>query len=110
MPGRKRAFRAAVIGLGTGMTSGAAIADDVDSVTTLEISDAVIEAMPHFDEGNFFLSRSPKSHIVQTDAFRYFARTGERFDVIASGHPAIRGSWASRTCSRPSSTSSSRSR
>lgn len=75
----------AVVGLGTGMTSGAiASTNDVKQVTTLEISPAVIETMPLFAEYNFDLARNPKARVVETDAFRYFARQQHDFDVIIS--------------------------
>src|SRR5690606_30162435 len=48
------------------------------------ISSGVIEAAPLFDEGNFNLSQNPKSRLIEIDAFRYLARTEERFDIIAS--------------------------
>lgn len=76
---------AVVIGLGTGMTSGVlAATEDVRSVTTLEISHAVIEAYPLFDESTFHLSMNEKSRIVHTDAFRYFARSHDKYDIIVS--------------------------
>jgi len=53
-------------------------------VTVLEISPGVAEALHHFDQSNFGLSKNPKAKIVQTDAFRFFARTGGKFDIIAS--------------------------
>lgn len=82
---REHGLKTAVVGLGTGMTAGAlAAGDDVDSVTVLEISPAVAEALHFFDQSNFGLSKNPKARIIQTDAFRFFARTGGKFDVIAS--------------------------
>ncbi len=82
---RETALEAAVVGLGTGMTSGAlASMPDVASVTTLEISPGVIEAARFFDDGNFGLSSASASRIVLTDAFRYFARSTRTFDLIAS--------------------------
>lgn len=81
----QRDLKGVVIGLGTGMTTGAmAGAEDIASVTTLEISPGVIQALPYFDEGNFRASKNPKSRLIEIDAFRYFSRTNERFDVIAS--------------------------
>jgi spermidine synthase len=82
---RQSGLKVAVVGLGTGITSGAlASMPDVESVTTLEISPGVIEAARFFDDCSFELSRNPKSRIVQTDAFRFFARTEEKFDLIVS--------------------------
>lgn len=82
---KERDLDAVVIGLGTGMTSGVlAQAADVRKVTTLEISDAVMEALPYFDDFNFGLSRHEKSEIVHTDAFRFFARDRRGFDLVVS--------------------------
>ncbi len=76
---------AVVVGLGTGMTTGVlAAADDVRSVTTLEISSGVIEALPLFDDFTFNASTNPKSRIVHTDAFRFFARDRQGYDIIVS--------------------------
>lgn len=76
---------AVVVGLGTGMTTGVlAAADDVNSVTTLEISSGVIDALPLFDDFTFNVSSNPKSTIVHTDAFRFFARARQGYDLIIS--------------------------
>lgn len=83
-PGRGD-LRALVVGLGTGMTSGVAgAARDIGKVVTVEISPSVLQALPLFDRHTFFLSRNPKSALVQADAFRYLARGGEEFDLIIS--------------------------
>jgi len=37
-----------------------------------------------FGEANFFVADHPKSQPLLTDAFRFFSRTSERFDVIVS--------------------------
>jgi spermidine synthase len=85
---KDRDLQVAIVGLGTGMTSGAlAAAQDVGQVTTLEISGGVKRAVQDrglFDDFNFQLSSNPKSRIIQTDAFRFFARSDERFDIIIS--------------------------
>ena len=82
---RENGIEAAVVGIGTGMTSGAlAAAEDVQSVTTLEISTGVIEAVPLFANENFDLAGNPKSKLVHADAFRFFTRNRGTFDVIIS--------------------------
>ncbi len=82
---RESGLHAAVVGLGTGMTSGAlASVPDVESVTTLEIFPAVIKAARFFEDGNFNLPANPRSQIVQIDAFRFFGRTSRKFDLIVS--------------------------
>ncbi len=70
-------LKAAVIGLGTGITAGIlGRSKDVSEVTVLELSSAVIGAEKYFEQANFELSKNPRVHIVQDDAFRYFARGG----------------------------------
>lgn len=82
---KDRDIDAAVIGLGMGITSGSlATLEDTRSVTTLEISSGVMEAIVYFDDFNFQLSTNPKSTIVKTDAFRYFTRGDRTFDIIIS--------------------------
>lgn len=81
-------LRAAVVGLGTGITTGIlGKGTDISSVDVIEISSAVIEASKEFQDENFGTLSNPKITHVRSDAFRYFARleqAGHRFDVIAS--------------------------
>jgi predicted membrane-bound spermidine synthase len=75
-----------VIGYGTGVTAGelAALAW-VRRVEVAEISRAVIEAAPLFDEGNLGASRDPKVTIERGDAFRALLRREEgSIDVVVS--------------------------
>jgi spermidine synthase len=78
-------LNAAIVGLGSGMTSGAlALGQDVQSVTTLELSSSVIEAAPLIREENFNVVGNPKTRFVQNDAFRFFSRNTKKFDIIIS--------------------------
>jgi spermidine synthase len=82
---RERDLNVAVVGLGSGMTSGVvASVEDVGSVTTLEISKSVIAAAPLIADHNFNVAANPKSRFVQNDAFRFFARNTVKFDVVIS--------------------------
>lgn len=75
----------AVVGLGTGVTAGILGAiEDVKKVTVLEIASTVIDAAPLFDKNTFNLSKNPKVQLVETDAFRFFTKTNDKFDVIVS--------------------------
>ena len=75
----------AVIGLGTGVTASLfASSDSIKNVEVLEISSAVIRAGQYFDRYNGDLSKNKKVKILKMDAFRFFARTRERYDIIAS--------------------------
>jgi spermidine synthase len=74
-----------VIGYGTGVTAGELAAlDSVQSVEVAEISHAVLEAAPLFDEGSLNASTSPKVSKVRSDAYRTLRRTDQQFDVIVS--------------------------
>ena len=77
--------RCFVIGFGTGVTVGElATLEWVRSVDVAEISHAVIEAAPLFDEGNREASKNPKVTIQRGDAYRTLMRTDAKYDVIVS--------------------------
>ena len=77
----------AVIGLGSGILSGEVAAlPGVDSVTTVELSPAVIEASHQFDD---LLPDSPLAslHTIQADGIHWLNQRGsqqQRFDAIIS--------------------------
>lgn len=74
-----------VIGLGTGMTAGVlSTARDVETVTVLEVSPAVIDANRFFTPYNFNLKDSGKLRLVQTDAFKHLARQRQKIDLLVS--------------------------
>lgn len=78
-------IKAAVIGLGTGVTAGLlSHFRDVSEVTVVEISQTVIDASLAFDQSNYALSRQQKARIERADAFRFFARTASTFDLVVS--------------------------
>jgi spermidine synthase len=82
---RERDIDAAIVGLGTGLTTGAlAGCEDVRSVTTIEISPGVIEGAAFCNDVAFDFVGNRKSRIARTDAFRFFARTQRQFDIIIS--------------------------
>jgi spermidine synthase len=77
--------QAAVIGFGTGITSGAlARQDEFTGVHVLEISDAVRKFAPLFDSENGYVSKSPKIKWHHGDAYRYLLSTRTLYGVIAS--------------------------
>jgi spermidine synthase len=81
----ERAESAFVIGYGTGVTAGELAAlDSMKTVVVAEISPAVIEAAPFFDEGNLGASVHPKVKLEIADAYRALLRSPGRFDVIVS--------------------------
>lgn len=71
-----------VVGLGTGFTARAALAGGADSVSTVEINQAVVEASRLFvgDE----LDDDPRHEVHVTDARNYLAATEDRYDVVTS--------------------------
>jgi SAM-dependent methyltransferase len=75
-----------VIGYGTGVTAGELAALSwVRRVEVAEISRAVIEAAPWFDEGNLGASKHPKVVIERGDAYRtLLRREAESIDIIVS--------------------------
>jgi hypothetical protein len=81
----ERNERCFVIGYGTGVTAGELAAlDSVRSVEVAEISQAVIDAAPFFEDGNLAASTSPKVTINRSDAYRALMRSDGQFDVIVS--------------------------
>ena len=77
--------RCFVIGFGTGVSSGElASLEWVQEVEVAEISQAVIEAAPMFDEGNRAVSKNPKVTIRRGDAYRTLMRSEGTYDVIVS--------------------------
>jgi len=78
-------LRAAVIGLGTGITAAVlAGAEDVAQVTVAEISSSLVEAEPNFAEDNYELSNNPKVEILALDGFKYFTRQRTDLDIVVS--------------------------
>lgn len=84
--------RAVFLGLGTGMTAGAAAADAALVIDVVELLPEVIEAQTHF--ATMAGTRAPNLRIVQADARRYMRTAHERFDLVVADnfHPARSGS------------------
>src|SRR5262245_30256656 len=77
--------RCFVIGWGTGVTTGELAAlQGTREIVVAEISQAVLDARPLFDEGNLHASKSPKVTARRGDAYRTLLQSDERFDVIVS--------------------------
>ena len=78
-------LHAAVIGLGTGWSASVlGRASDVSQVKVVEMNPGVIEASPIFENAIGPILSNPKLSVVQSDAFRFFARTSKRFDIVVS--------------------------
>ena len=81
-PGAKHA---AVVGLGTGITSAALLASDrIETVETIEIEPKVLQAAQLFRPVNAAVFDDPRSRIVIDDARAHFSRSARRYDLIVS--------------------------
>ncbi len=83
-----------VVGLASGVTAGAALADSrVRTLTILEIEPAVVEASHWFDHVNARPLDDPRTTLVIDDARRWLARPGASVDVVISepSNPWITG-------------------
>jgi len=77
--------QAAVIGLGSGVTSHVLLgADQLKNVDTIEIEPAIVEAAKGFQPRVSNVYNSPKSHIYIDDAKSYFSTHNKQYDLIVS--------------------------
>lgn len=72
---------ALVLGLGTGISGGAA-ATFFGSTTAVEINPAMIDFLPHFSGVNLNIAVNPKVTIVEDDGIAFLRRTKKYYDVI----------------------------
>jgi len=88
--------RALFLGLGTGITAGAAADDASVDVTAVELLPEVIDAAEHFTQRLRGEPHHPRLRVLAADARRFVRATGERYDVIVADnfHPARSGSGA----------------
>lgn len=79
------ARHAAVVGLGTGLTSAALLGSSrIETVDTIEIEPKVLEAAQLFRPANAPVFDDPRSRIIVDDARAHFARAPRRYDLIIS--------------------------
>lgn len=75
--------RVAFLGMGTGITAGAALLHPVDRVTAIEIVPEVIQvAGAWFPDANLDLTRSPRVQTLAADARNVLGVAGSKYDVI----------------------------
>jgi spermidine synthase len=88
--------RALFLGLGTGITFGAAGLYPNLQADGVELVPEVIEVMPRFEPYNFAPSRQPQLKLYTADAQRFVRTTAARYDVIVADlfHPAMDGAGA----------------
>lgn len=77
--------RAAVIGLGSGVTSGtAALFEEARSIETIEEEPAVAEAARFFERENRGVLRDPRHRLRIGDARSHFMAPGRAYDIVIS--------------------------
>ena len=82
---RPDATTAAVIGIGTGLTTHTLLGSTaLRSVETVEIEPAMAEASRRFAPRNSNAFADPRSHIVFDDAKTYFSTHNRKYDIIIS--------------------------
>lgn len=82
---RPDARSAAVIGIGTGLTTHTLLGSrTLERVDTIEIEPAMAEAARHFAARNASAFADPRSNIVFDDAKTYFSSQTRRYDIIIS--------------------------
>jgi hypothetical protein len=75
---------AAVVGLGSGVTLGAALVHPLESADVVEISPEVVAASRFFDAENRRALDDPRAHLVAGDGRSHLALTRQRYDVVIS--------------------------
>jgi predicted membrane-bound spermidine synthase len=80
---KPEAKNAAIIGMGTGLTTHTMLADSkIDAVDTIEIEPAMVEAARGFNARNANAYADPRSHIRIDDAKTYFSTHNVTYDII----------------------------
>ncbi len=75
--------RVAFLGLGTGITAGAALLHPVERVTAIEIVPEVMAAArDHFAAANLRVIESPRTEAIVGDARNFLSGSGRQFDVL----------------------------
>ena len=76
--------RAAILGLGSGVTLGSALTHPLDEVTVLEISREVVEASKYFAVENHNALDNPRTRLIVGDGRTHLMLGRQQFDVIVS--------------------------
>ncbi len=76
--------RVAVIGLGSGVTAGAALTHPVQQVDVVEISPEVVAASAFFTEENRHALDDPRTRLIVGDGRSHLLLSSTRYDVIIS--------------------------
>lgn len=83
----------AIVGLGSGVTAGAALTHPVTRVDVMEISPEVVEASAHFAKENGGALSDPRLRLIVGDGRSHLQLARDRYDVIISepSNPWIAG-------------------
>jgi spermidine synthase len=79
-----RPRRVAIIGLGSGVTLGAALRHPIEHADTIEISREVVEASRFFATENHNALADPRSNVIVGDGRSHLMLTSAPYDVIIS--------------------------
>jgi len=74
----------AIVGLGSGVTAGAALRHPVERVDVVEISPEVVDASRLFDADSGRPLADPRTRLLVGDARTHFALSSNRYDIIIS--------------------------
>ena len=83
----------AIVGLGSGVTVGAALSHPVERVEVVEISPEVVEASRFFAAENHRALADPRTHLIVGDGRSHLLLSNRQYDVIISepSNPWIAG-------------------
>lgn len=82
-----------IIGLGSGVTLGAALSHPIERADVIEISPEVVEASRFFVDENRQALTDPRTHLIVGDGRSHLLLTEQKYDVIVSepSNPWIAG-------------------
>ncbi|MBI4473479.1 MAG: fused MFS/spermidine synthase, partial [Acidobacteria bacterium] len=80
----KDAKNVAVIGLGSGVTAGAALKHPIESIDIIEISPEVVAASQFFNHVNHGALQDPRTRLIVGDGRNHLRYIDRRYDVIIS--------------------------
>ncbi len=85
--------RVAIVGLGSGVTLGAALSHPVERADVVEISPEVVEASRFFEAENHDALADPRTHLIVGDGRSHLLLSRQQYDVIISepSNPWIAG-------------------
>jgi spermidine synthase len=82
-----------IIGLGSGVTLGAALRHPIEAADVIEISPEVVEASQYFNNENHLALDDPRTRLIVGDGRSHLLLSNRRYDVIVSepSNPWIAG-------------------